>query len=366
MTIPTKIYETPPKGFKPKVNVSGAFLFFGGKFLILKRDISRPQPLTWGIPSGKQEGKEIPIDTLLREVEEEVGVKLKKSCVKEITTLFVNHPDLDFCYHIFYSHLNEKPKITLDLKEHSEARWVTFNDAIKLDLIGGAEETFIYCFSLLDKLEKAFKKEKNEKIAAWQKNYMRDQFPFLGLQKPKRALIQKELFNKIPIFNEEELINITFKLFQMEEREFAYAAIDLLYHHKALWSDKIISHFEKLLETKPWWDTVDLLTSKILGSFLLKYPQIIPKVDLWVEDKNFWKRRASLLYMLNWKEKTDHEKLFKKCLKLAHEKEFFIQKAIGWALRQYARANKDGVLQFVEANKKKLSSLSAKEALKRI
>lgn len=366
MTIPTKIYETPPKGFKPKVNVSGAFLFFGGKFLILKRDISRPQPLTWGIPSGKQEGKEIPIDTLLREVEEEVGLKLKKSKVKKITTLFVNHPDLDFCYHIFYSHLSKKPKITLDLKEHSEAKWVTYNEAIKLDLIGGAKETFIYCFSLLDKLEIAFKKEKNEKIATWQKNYMRNQFPFIGLQKPKRALIQKEIFNKIPIFSEEELIKTTLTLFEMEEREFAYAAIDLLYHHKALWSDKSIIHFEKLLEIKPWWDTVDLLTSKIIGSFLKKHPEIIPKVDLWTCSNSFWKRRASLLYMLNWREKTDHEKLFKKCLKLAHEKEFFIQKAIGWALRQYARVNKGDVLQFVEAHKEKLASLSVREAIKRL
>lgn len=92
----------------------------------------------------------------------------------------------------------------------------------------------------------------------------------------------------------------------------------------------------------------------------------LPVMDKWIEDDNIWLRRSAILHQLQFKEKTDSERLFRYCLSRAHDKEFFIMKAIGWALRQYARCNPEAVRHFVKENEKRLSRLSIKEAMKHI
>lgn len=358
----TKVHKTSPKGFKPTVHVSGVLLFWKNKFLILERDTSRPQALTWGVPSGKMEKGESHLQTAMREVNEEVGIPLKPKDLHFSGTFYVNHPDLDFCYHVYYSFLKKTPKIKLNLSEHLQARFVTYEESLAHPLIGGAKEVFDFCFDLVTPLKEAFEKSKNKEKADWQTAYMKHQFPFLGVAKPVRAKIQKELFKKHPIFSERMLLHIVKSLWNEHEREYLYAAIDLLIKHQKLWSKALLPFIKKLLSQKSWWDTVDLLSSKVLGKLLLEFPDLQNSVDDWIYDKNLWIRRSALLYQLSWKKKTDEKRLFNYCLHLSSEKDFFIRKAIGWALRQYAKTNQKAVKDFIRRHTSSLSTLSIREA----
>lgn len=363
-TLPCKTYRSPPKGFSPKVHVTGGFLSYQGKFLLLERAENKPQGGTWGIPAGKQEKSETPLETLHREIKEEVGISLQLERIVEVGTLYVEHPDLHFCFHMFYIPLKNKPKVLLEKSEHCRFEWIPYDEEIPFQLIGGGQDAIDFCFQISKALSIAFQKNLNEEIADWHHRYMREQFPFFGLQKPKRAKIQKDLFLRHPILTESHLEREVRALFKSQERELHYAAIDLLFHYRHLWSKKTLVLVEKLIEEKSWWDTVDTLASKILGTLLIQFRDLIPTVSAWKRDKNLWKRRSSLIFQLQWKEKTDEKLLFQTILSLAAEKEFFIQKAIGWALRQYARTNPKAVTEFVKKNEMSLSPLAKREAIR--
>jgi len=126
-----------------------------------------------------------------------------------------------------------------------------------------------------------------------------------------------------------------------------------------------VSCVEQLVTSKSWWDTVDALSYPVMGYFVQQRPE--PGVALmyqWIKHDDMWLRRVAILHQLCQKEKTDADRLFKFCLERAHEEEFFIRKAIGWALRDYSRTDKRAVKDFVETNRSSLSGLSIKEALK--
>ncbi len=199
-------------------------------------------------------------------------------------------------------------------------------------------------------------------IAAPMAAYMKNRFPFLGIKKPRRALIQKELFKTYPITLEYELIAALELLWDKPEREYQYTACDLAYTYKKLWTPTILPVFESLISAKSWWDTVDILASKMVGTLLAQYPELKNGMNRWIDDKNLWIRRTALIYQLSYKEATDKERLFEYCTKTLHEKEFFIKKAIGWSLRQYSRTNPQAVKAFISEQKELLSGLSYREA----
>ncbi|SDD99487.1 3-methyladenine DNA glycosylase AlkD [Massilia sp. PDC64] len=193
--------------------------------------------------------------------------------------------------------------------------------------------------------------------------YMLDQFAFLGLPAPVRRAAAKPLVAR-PWASPHALLEAAGRLWQRPEREYRYTAIDLLARHRRMLSPAHVADLRALLVMDPWWDTVDGLAG-VLGEVLFADRTAgQPMMDAWIADASFWVRRAAMLHQLGWRLETDRDRLFGYAAALAAEQEFFIRKAIGWALRDYARWDGAAVRAFVAAHEDVLSSLSRREALK--
>ncbi len=213
-------------------------------------------------------------------------------------------------------------------------------------------------------LQKSFIEAADSKTAQSQSAYMRNQFAFLGLPKPKRALLQKLLFKKYTIANEHDLKEAILLLWDLDAREFQYVAVDLAIKYKKLFSPTSISFFKTLIMKKSWWDTVDHLAIKLVGFLASKHHHLLPALKDWAKDDCMWVRRTALLFQIQWKKNTLEEVLFGHCQSLMHEKEFFIRKAIGWSLRQYSKVSPQAVKRFIDLHRAHLSPLAIKEGYK--
>lgn len=163
----------------------------------------------------------------------------------------------------------------------------------------------------------------------------------------------------------DDLLRLVVELFAEEERELQYAAIDLLSRYGKKQASEAIEIYEQLVTTKSWWDTVDGLAGTVVSNHFKLYPDLIPIYnEAWINGDNIWLARTAILFQLKYKEETNAELLFANCEKWLGSKEFFIQKAIGWALRQYAKVDSEAVRVFV--NSHTLAPLSRREALKHI
>jgi len=203
----------------------------------------------------------------------------------------------------------------------------------------------------------------NPANAAPMKAYMRDQFEYLGIKTPERRTLFKEFLNTHGLPEGNELEEVLLALWALPEREFQYTAIGLLGKFEKQLPPVFIDTLETLLVTKSWWDTVDSLAAGAVGSHFLRSPEIKEKaLTKWLHSDNFWLRRTCILHQLNYKEKTDFTLMKEIITENLGSKEFFINKAIGWALRQYSRVDAEGVRQFVAVTP--LAPLSAREALK--
>jgi 3-methyladenine DNA glycosylase AlkD len=198
--------------------------------------------------------------------------------------------------------------------------------------------------------------------ASGMRAYMRDQFDYLGIPTPARRAAIKPLLIPLKGSGHAYLIGLANELWDYSEREYQYAALDLLNMHSKELRIADIPALLALVQRKSWWDTVDALAT-IIGDILCGQHD---HMDEALKHENFWMRRIALLHQLGWRGKTDHKRLYSYCLGLAHEKEFFIQKAIGWALRDYARHAPEEVRQFTQQNKSALSALSYREANKHL
>jgi len=212
-------------------------------------------------------------------------------------------------------------------------------------------------------VQNTFKSNANHEFAFEMSKYMRNLFPFLGIKKPERAAITNSFFKKYgfpPISDYEEIVK---ELYALEEREYHYFALDLCLKMKKYWNEESLYLFEWLILNKSWWDTVDLIASKFVGTYFMLYANDKFEItNAWNKHENFWLKRTSIIFQLNYKEKTDEQLLFQFCLNNVNEQEFFIRKAIGWALRQYARYNPTLVKDFVMRHN--FSGLTKREALK--
>ena len=150
----------------------------------------------------------------------------------------------------------------------------------------------------------------------------------------------------------------------MKEREFHQTAIDLLVKEfKKNFVLEDIQLIEKLIITNSWWDSVDTIAKYLLGGYLLQFPsETLKVVERFSNSENMWLNRSSILFQLSYKEKNNFEILKSECEKHKDSNEFFIQKAIGWALRDYSRFNPKGVESYV--NSTNLKPLSRREALR--
>lgn len=192
--------------------------------------------------------------------------------------------------------------------------------------------------------------------------YMRDQFPFLGIPTPKRRLLCKEYFK---IAKSEKQIDWDFinNYWQQPYREFQYVAIDYLALMQKYLTLIDIPKLKELIIAKSWWDTVDGL-NKFIGYIALNDPKVNDILFGWSTDENFWLRRVAIIHQLLFKDKTNTELMERIIVNNLGQSEFFINKAIGWSLRQYSKTDADWVREFVEKYRDRLAPLSIKEASK--
>lgn len=213
---------------------------------------------------------------------------------------------------------------------------------------------------LITTLENVFNQHANAEIAHKQAAYMKNISLFLGLPKPLRAALQKPIF-KAHRLNASQLKETVLILWNKEEREYCYAALDLLLMYKKVWTPDYLDLFDEMTQIKPWWDTIDIIAAHCVGHLLKQHPVLKVTMDRWIHDKSLWKRRVALLYQLRYKSATDHTQLVQYYKITMHEREFFIAKAIGWSLREYSKTNPVWVKNFIEEHKQHLARLSIRE-----
>lgn len=193
--------------------------------------------------------------------------------------------------------------------------------------------------------------------------YMRNKFYFLGIKKPKREALSKEFLKKKKKDKEVDW-KFIHTCFDLPDREFQYLGIDYMVVVKDLFVPEDMDKVQKIITTKSWWDSVDAI-NKVVGHIAMKYPEIKDNtISNWIESDNIWLKRVSIIFQLRYKENTDTEFLSKAILHNAKTDEFFINKAIGWALREYSKTNREWVKKFIETNE--LSKLSVREGSKYI
>ncbi|WP_395408079.1 DNA alkylation repair protein [Pseudoduganella sp. UC29_106] len=192
--------------------------------------------------------------------------------------------------------------------------------------------------------------------------YMRGQFDFLGIPTPQRRAALKPVLAPLRGADANELLALAEALWLQPQREYQYAALDLL---AARWKTLQAAELPSLValaRQKSWWDTVDGVAA-IVGD-VLRGTHV--GMDQALADSDFWVRRIALLHQLGWRDAVDAPRLFRYALALSHEKEFFIQKAIGWALRDYARHAPATVQEFLNEHRARLAPLSYREAARHL
>jgi 3-methyladenine DNA glycosylase AlkD len=210
-----------------------------------------------------------------------------------------------------------------------------------------------------------FKLHVDDARAASMAKYMKGKFAYFGINSPTRKEISKPLLSKQMIPQLQEVPDIAKELWQQPERELQYFTLDLLAKCYRLAPKNWIDLYEELITTKSWWDTVDGLAANQVGGHFQKYPDLRDKyTDAWMASKNIWLQRSCLIFQLRYKKQTDFDLMKSLISPLASSDEFFIRKAIGWALRQYVKFEPAKVIEFVESQP--MSNLSKREALKLI
>ncbi|MFT3893563.1 MAG: DNA alkylation repair protein [Anaerolineales bacterium] len=219
--------------------------------------------------------------------------------------------------------------------------------------------------SYVTALKNLFEKNADPSQAPAMKKYMRDQFEYLGIKTPKNAALQKEFFAEHGYPPLEELDEILHDLWALPQREFQYIAVGLQNRFEKQLPADFIKTIEYLITTKSWWDTVDSIAGGVVGVHFKRYPAVKKKyLAKWRKSDNFWLRRTTILFQLNYKRETDFPLLCEIICENLDSKEFFINKAIGWSLRQYARIDPKAVTKFVKATP--LHPLSRREAMKHL
>jgi 3-methyladenine DNA glycosylase AlkD len=205
--------------------------------------------------------------------------------------------------------------------------------------------------------------EKAEGMAA----YMKTDMPFYGVQKPARTRILRHIRSEFAPANRDEYEELATALWELPHREEKYLAQGVATLFRQFIVPQSLPLYERFIDEGAWWDFVDDTATHMIRELVLEHPDVIwPVVDRWIEHESMWRRRAAIICQVGAKDRTDADRLFAYCEARAHETEFFIRKAIGWALREYARIDPEAVAGFVNAHREHLSGLSFREATKHI
>jgi 3-methyladenine DNA glycosylase AlkD len=207
--------------------------------------------------------------------------------------------------------------------------------------------------------------QRAEKMSA----YMQHQLCFLGIQTPARRALSTPLLRPYYRADFAEIQNLVLQLWGQREREFHYCAIDLLGKARRYLPASALPFLLELAQQHAWWDSVDGLAD-VAGDLIRlqrqEQPQVLSQIEKALQHPSFWIRRIAMLHQCGWRAETDSERLFRFALMLAPEQEFFIRKAIGWALRDYAHHAPQQVMQFLNLHGTQLSALSRREAAKHL
>ncbi|NEW80048.1 MAG: DNA alkylation repair protein [Gelidibacter sp.] len=219
--------------------------------------------------------------------------------------------------------------------------------------------------AFVNTLEIELEKNTNPNIAFEQKAYMRNQFEYYGIKSTERREIQKPFFIKQFLPQKDDLVELVMALWEKPQRDFQYFAKELIFKYPNQLEKKDIELFEYMVTHKSWWDTVDFIAAKLMGEYFKKFPeQRDLYVKKWIDSNNIWLQRCALLFQLKYQENLDTFLLSSIINSLLASKEFFINKAIGWILREFSKTNPTWVEEF--ASKTALSNLSRREALRLI
>jgi len=215
-------------------------------------------------------------------------------------------------------------------------------------------------------LRSELKKAANPAKAPAMQAYMKTAQPFYGVTSPVRKQILRVARKKFPITNFEEYKSVVWELWSGKYREEMYCALDLAGVYKKFRTDVAMPLYERMLKGATNWDLVDEIAGHLICKLVLNNRKHEAKLKKWARSKNFWLRRTSLLAHLFHREQTNTKLLEGTIVLLIDEKEFFIRKAIGWVLRQYAYTNPKWVKNFVRKYEGRLSGLSKPEAMKHL
>lgn len=215
-------------------------------------------------------------------------------------------------------------------------------------------------------LSAEFVAQRNPERAIAMAAYMKNLFPFWGIPAPQQEQLAKRIYPQLKLVVDETWLTQTGQLlYHQSEREYHYFAVSLLRRFRDRLSPQAMSAVEHLLVTHSWWDTVDEIAAHIVGDLVRRWPTLLPQIEAYSVHDNLWLRRTAILHQLSYKQQTDRDRLFQYCTVNAASEEFFIRKAIGWALREYSKTDSEAVIEYVRQQRDRLSNLSKREALKR-
>lgn len=213
-------------------------------------------------------------------------------------------------------------------------------------------------------LQVAFRDAADPARAAAMAAYMRHQFAFLGLPAPEQRRLSAPVIRAVPAPAEADVVAFTRRCWAADEREYQYAGCDYAIRHVGRCSAAFLDHARLLITTKSWWDTVDALATRVVGPLVARTPALVAVMDEWIDADDIWMARTAILHQLHYRADTDADRLFRYCERRGGDREFFLRKAIGWALREYSKTDPTAVRRFLAEQAGALSPLSAREAVK--
>ena len=220
--------------------------------------------------------------------------------------------------------------------------------------------------SILGRLQREYPAAADPARARAMSAYMREQFPFLGIPGPAQKVLTRAVLTGLPRPDQADLAAVGLGCWELPEREYQYFACAWLRRHVRVCGPDFLDTTRHLIVTRPWWDTVDALAAHVVGPLVAHHATLASTMDSWAAGEEMWLARTALLHQLRYKEATDPDRLFGYCTALAPRRDFFIRKAIGWALREYAKTDPAAVRSYVVAHRARLAPLSVREALKNL
>ena len=218
----------------------------------------------------------------------------------------------------------------------------------------------------LKNIIKLFEQHQNEASSIKMAAYMKGHFKYYGINSPLRKEISKPIIAQSKLLDKSTIEKLIKDLWQNEFRELHHLALDIaVNYYKNNITEKDLRLFEWLASKNQWWDSIDVIEPKLMGKYLLFYPEKREMfIDKCIATNDFWLIRCAILFQLKYKTNTDLDLLFETIKKVPPSKEFFINKAIGWVLRENTRLFPEAVVDFVRDHDHLLSNLSKKEALR--